>query len=110
MGSTVTINTSAPVFPTASISRKKWVEEQSNNLKTGRIKELWKLKKLKLALLQKQKHTYCMRKGLFYQEVRHCNRDECTFQFVLPSKYRKKALKGCHNDTEYLGIERCQDI
>ena len=71
---------------------------------------LRKHKKAVLAFLLKQKDTYCRRKGLLYRKLRHCNRDEYTFQFVLPSKYRNQALKGCHDDITHLGVERYLDL
>ena len=54
--------------------------------------------------------THCMRKGLLYWKVRHCNRDEYKFLFVLPSKHRDHALKVCHSDIGHLGVERCLDL
>ena len=70
--SAMTIHTPAPVIPKPSISRQKWVEEQPNDPNIGEVKLLWELKKLRqgkhkkedfaeLALLLRQRHTYCMR-------------------------------------------------
>ena len=36
--------------------------------------------------------------------------DESTFLFLLPSKHRDGALKGCHSDIAHLGIEGCLDL
>ena len=46
MGNAVTFSNSAPVIPLPSISRQKWVEDQSNDPNIGEIKQLWELKKL----------------------------------------------------------------
>ena len=40
-----------------------------------------------------------MRKGLLHRKVNLCQSDECTFHFVLPSKYKDQA-----------GLERCLDL
>ena len=41
VGSAVTVNKSAPVIPTTSISRQQCAEEQSNDPNIGEMKQLW---------------------------------------------------------------------
>ena len=54
-----------------------------------------------------------MRNGILYQRIdtkeSKCP-DQNTMQLVLPAMLRLQALKGCHDDLGYLGIERTLDL
>ena len=51
-----------------------------------------------------------LRIGLLYQKVKSTNVEESKMQFVLPEKYRMKAIRACHNDMGHLGHERSPDL
>ena len=61
----------------------------------------------------KQRGKLLLKNGILY-----CKNDtqenECpdrnNMQLILPTTIRIQALKGCHDDLEYLGIERTLDL
>ena len=44
------------------------------------------------------------------QKVQSSQRDICSLQFVLPEKFRKKAMEACHNDAGHFGLERSLNL
>ena len=47
-----------------------------------------------------------LHQGLLYQKLRLKNRDEDTYQFVVPTEFRKTALSLVHDSFGHLGIDR----
>ena len=47
-----------------------------------------------------------MRQGLLYRKVKRHGKNIVCMQFVLPPKYRKMAIQGCHDDVGNMGMAR----
>ena len=51
-----------------------------------------------------------MRQGLLYSKVRRPSENVACMQFVLPSKYRKMVIQGCHDDVGHMGVARSVNL
>ena len=51
-----------------------------------------------------------MRQGLFYRKVRRPGENVACIQFVLPTKYRKMAIQGCHDDVGHMGVAQSVNL
>ena len=61
----------------------------------------------------KQRSKLFLRNEILYhkndtQEIDHPDRN--TMKLVLPKSFRTQALKGCHDNLGYLGVERTLDL
>ena len=54
----------------------------------------------------KVRNELMLHQGLLYQKLRLKNRDEDTYQFVVPTEFRKTALSLVHDSFGHLGIDR----
>ena len=68
---------------------------------------------MKMKQFLKQRVKLLLRNGILYhkndtQETKCPDRN--TIQVILPTKFRRQALKGCDDDLGHLGIERTLDL
>ena len=54
----------------------------------------------------KVRNELMLHRGLLYQKLRLKNRDEDTYQFVVPTGFRQTALSLVHDNFGHLGIDR----
>ena len=58
-----------------------------------------------LKKLLKHQNQLVLRNNLVYRKISN-NSGNSTIQFVLPSKFRERALEACHDEIGHLGFER----
>ena len=51
-----------------------------------------------------------MRQGLLYRKVRRPGENVACMQFVLPTKYRKMAIQGFHDDVGHMGVAQSVNL
>ena len=51
-----------------------------------------------------------MGQGLLYRKVRRPGENMACMQFVMPTKYRKMAIQGCHDDVGHMGVARSVNL
>ena len=54
----------------------------------------------------KVKNELMLHQGILYRKLRLKNRDEDTYQFVVPTEFRKTALSLVHDSFGHRGIDR----
>ena len=52
----------------------------------------------------------CSEKGILYRQARPRESEVTLLQLVLPTAYREVALRGCHDEVGYLGLECMLDL
>ena len=94
-----------------------WVAAQREEKGLRKVIELYKAKKLTKSHrgegldmgspeergLWQNRSWLVMRQGLLYRKVRRPGENVACMQFVLPTKYRKMAIQGCH-DVGHMGV------
>ena len=62
-----------------------------------------------LKKLLKHRNQLVLRNNLVYRKVGN-NLGNSMMQFILPSKFRERALEACHDEIGHLGFERSVDL
>ena len=97
------------------LSRKDWSFEQGADdvigevlklLVSGRSYQIKKEDNRDFKILWKMRKQLVLEDGLLYRKFYSTRLGENIFQFVMPSKFRKKALSICHDDYGHLGVDR----
>ena len=60
--------------------------------------------------LGKKWNHLVLKKGILYRQARPRELEETLLQLVLPTAYRKVALRGCHDEVGHLGLECMLDL
>ena len=58
----------------------------------------------------RQSSQFKLCQGVLYHKIGHIRQDHNYLQLVLPEKYRKKAMQGCHDDLGHLGVGHRIDL
>ena len=56
--------------------------------------------------LYKQRKDLIIQHGLLYRRLRHKKSGKETFQFILPGRFRKRALEACHDEFGHQGMDK----
>ena len=100
------------------MTRRKWIEAQKQDVTINQLITLLKSKTLghrkhhrndsaEMKSILRIKNQLILRKGLLYRKIKKGNWEGSILEFVVPTKYRKQALRACHNDVGHAGIWKC---
>ena len=117
-GHTTTIPEPIPKAEPGKMSVTDWVAAQREDKGLRKVIELYEAKKLTKSHrgegldmgspeesgLWQNRSRLMMRQGLLYRKVRRPSEKMACMQFVLPSKYRKMVILGCHDDVGHMGV------
>ena len=93
---------------------RDWQQEQMNDSGIGPVLE-WKLGKRgpinkkdsrAAKLLFKQRKQLNIQQGLLYCILKHKKTGRETLQFVLPERFRRRALEACHDEFGHQGMDK----
>ena len=93
---------------------RDWQQEQMNDSGIGPVLE-WKLGKRgpinkkdswAAKLLFKQRKQLNIQQGLLYHILKHKKTGRETLQFVLPERFRRRALEACHDEFGHQGMDK----
>ena len=74
---------------------------------TSKKKQNRRLRSFKKLL--KYQNQLVLRNNLVYHKIGN-NLGNSTMQFILPSKFRERALEACHDEIRHLGFERSVNL
>ena len=117
-GHTTTVPEPVPQVELGKMSVRDWITTQREEKRLRKVIELYEAKKLTKSHrgegldmgsaeergLWQNKSQLIMRQGLLYRKVKIPGENVACLQFVLPSKYRKMAIQGCHDDVGHMGV------
>ena len=91
-----------------------WQEEQMRDSvigpilawKQGRRGPITKKDAYPIHEMYKQRGNLVIQDGLLYRMLRHKKTGKETFQFLLPSRFRKRALEACHYEFGHQGMDK----
>ena len=123
-GHTTTILEPTPKVEPGKMSVTDWVAAQWEEKGLRKVIALYEAKKLTKSHrgegldmglpeergLWQNRSRLVMRQGLLYRKVRRPSKNMACMQFVLPSKYRKMAIQGCHDDVGHMGVARSVNL
>ena len=103
------------------MTNEEWIKEQKADPLIGEIRQLLvnrTLTKRKgqrgdtelMKQMLKHRQQYVLRNNLVFRRVKSTKEGPPTMQFLLPPKFRERALEACHDDIGHLGLERCVDL
>ena len=104
-----------------AMTNKEWIKEQMEDPIIGEVRKhlldgtLHKRKSRRgdpdsLKNLLKHRHQLILRNSLVYRIVKLPKAGSPMIQFVLPSKFRERALEACHDEIGHLSLERYLDL
>ena len=117
-GHTTTVPNPIPKIEPGKMSVMDWTVAQREEKGLRKVIDLYEVKKLTkshkgegLALgspeergLWQNRSWLVMRQGLIYRKVRTPGENVACMQFVLPTKYQKMAIQGCHDNVGHIGV------
>ena len=117
-GHTTTVPNPIPKIEPGKMSVRDWMEAQRGEKGLGKVIDLYEVKKLTKSHkgegldmsspeergLWQNRSRLVMRQGLLYRKVRRPGENVACMQFVLPTKYWKMAIQGCHDDVGHMGV------
>ena len=117
-GHTTTVPKPVPKAKPVKMSVMDWTVAQREEKGLRKVIELYEAKKLTKSHkgesldmgspeergLWQNRSQLVMRQGLLYRKVRRPGENVACMQFVLPTKYRKMAIQGCHDDVGHMGV------
>ena len=123
-GHMATVPELVPKVELGKMSVTDWMEAQREEKGLRKVIEMYEAKKLTKSHrgegllmgspeewgLWQNKSRLVMRQGLLYREVKRPGENIACMQFVLPSKYRKMAIQGCHDDVGHMGMARSVNL
>ena len=123
-GHTATMPEPVPKMEPSKMCVTDWMEAQREVEGIRKIIELYEAKKLTKSHkgegldmgspeergLWQNKSRLVMRQGLLYRKVKRPGVNVACMQFVLPPKYRKLAIQGCHDDVGHMGVARSVNL
>ena len=123
-GHTTTVLEPIPKAEPGKMSVTDWVAAQREDKGLRKVIELYEAKKLTKSHrgegldmgspeergLWQNRSQLVMRQGLLYRKVRRPSENMACMQFVLPSKYRKMVIQGCHDDVGHMGVARSVNL
>ena len=100
---------------------KRWIKRQNEDLEIKKIVDLIQRGKWNSYQYSKQESDtmksyvkdrgdWELENGLLYCRIRLKDRDEDSYQFVVPVKYRTLALELLHDRFSHLGIDRTTEL
>ena len=113
-----------PKMEPGKMSVTDWMEGQREEKGIRKVIELYEAKKLTKSHkgehldmgspeergFWQNKSRLVMRQGLQYRKVRRPGVNITCVQFVLPLKYKKIAIWGCHDDVGHMGVARSMNL
>ena len=98
----------------AHITWGDWQEEQRKDSvigpilawKQGRRGPITKKDAYPIRQMYKQRNNLVIQHGLLYRMLRHNRTGKETFQFLLPARFRKRALEACHDEFGHQGMDK----
>ena len=123
-GHTTTVPEPLPKAEPGKMSVIDWVAAQWEERGLRKVIELYEATKLTKSHrgegldmgspeekgLWQNRSQLVMRQGLLYRKVRRPGENVACMQFVLPSKYRKMAIQGCHDDVGHMGVAQSVNL
>ena len=100
------------------MTRKKWIEDQKQDVTINQLITLLKSKTLghrkyhkndsaEMKSMLRIKNQLIIRKGLLYRKIKKENWEGSILEFVIPTKYREQVFRACHDDVGHAGIWKC---
>ena len=123
-GHTTTVPEPIPKAEPGKMSVSNWVAAQKEDKGLRKVIELYEAKKLTKSYrgegldmgspeergLWQNRSQLVVEQGLLYRKVRRPNENVACMQFVLPAKYRKMGIQGCHDDVGHKGVARSVNL
>ena len=123
-GHTTMVLELVPKVELGKMSVTDWMEAQREEKGLRNVIEMYEAKKLTKSHrgegldmgspeeqgLWRNKSILVMRQGLLYRKVKRPGENIACMQFVLPPKYRKMAIQGCHDDVGHMGMARSVNL
>ena len=123
-GHTTTVPEPVPQVELGKMSVRDWITAQREEKGLRKVIELYEAKKLTKSHrgegldmgsaeergLWQNKSQLVMRQGLLYRKVKRPGENVACLQFVLPSKYRKMAIQGCHDNVGHMGVAQSVNL
>ena len=103
------------------MTNENWITEQKADPIINEIRQQLQNKTLSkrkgqrgdsevLKQMLKHRNQFVLRNNLVYRKVKPARGGSSIMQFVLPPKFRERALEACHDEIGHLGLERCLDL
>ena len=123
-GHTTAVPEPVPKAELGKMSVEDWIEAQREEKGLRKVIELYEAKKWTKSHrgegldmgspeewgLWQNKNRLVMRQGLLYRKVKRPGENIACMQFVLPLKFRKMAIQGCHDDVGHMGMARSVNL
>ena len=123
-GHTATVPEPVPKVEPRKMSVTDWMEAQREEKGLRKVIELYEAKKLTKSHrgegldmgspeergLWQNRSRLVMRQGLLYRKVKRPGANIACMQFVLPPKYSKMAIQGCHDNVGHMGVARSVNL
>ena len=101
----------------SGVAHKSWEDWKEEQQKDGVIGPVLAWKKGKrgpitkkdphlIRQLFKQRKNLVIQHGLLYKVLKHKKTGKETFQFILPQRFRKRALEACHDEFGHQGMDK----
>ena len=123
-GHTTTVPNPIPKIEPGKMSVRDWMAAQREEKGLRKVIDLYEAKRLTKSHkgegldmgsleergLWQNRSQLVMRQGLLYRKVRRPGENVACMQFVLPTKYQKMAIQGCHDDVGHMGVAQSVNL